>query len=48
VLAAGPALTGADFAWTKAYWLSLAGLTAKSAITAAVSYVARKVLPPKA
>lgn len=48
VLAVGPALAGADFAWSKAYWLTLAGLAAKSAITAVVSFVARRVLPPPA
>ncbi|WP_427422650.1 hypothetical protein [Lysinibacillus fusiformis] len=48
VLAVGPAIAGADFAWTKAYWLTVAGLAAKSAVTAVVSYFARKLLPPAA
>ncbi len=47
-LAALPALAGADFAWTGAYWASLGLLLAKTAITTAVSYVARKQLPPPA
>lgn len=45
-LAVGPALAGADFAWSRAYWLSVAGLAAKTAVTTAVSYVARRVAPP--
>lgn len=32
--------------WTKEYWIGLAGLLAKSAVTAIVSYFARKYLPP--
>jgi len=46
VLAIGPAVAGADFAWSKAYWLTLAGLAAKTAVQSAVSYVARKAVPP--
>ena len=45
-LAVGPALAGADFAWTRAYWLTIGGLAAKTAIQTVVSYAARKVLPP--
>ena len=48
VLVIGPALAGADFAWTRGYWLAVAGLAARSAITAVVAYVARQVLPPAA
>lgn len=46
VLAIGPALAGDDFAWSRAYWLTIAGLAGRSAITAGVSYVARRVVPP--
>jgi hypothetical protein len=46
VLAVGPALAGAHFAWTRGYWLAVAGLAARSGITAVVSYIARQVLPP--
>lgn len=45
-LAVGPALAGADFAWTAPYWLAVAGLAGRSAIMAAVAYVARRVVPP--
>ena len=46
VLAVGPSLLGGDFAFTRAYWLALAGLAAKSAVTAVVAYVMRRVIPP--
>jgi hypothetical protein len=46
VLTVGPALAGSDFAWSRAYWLTLAGLAGKTAITSAVSYVARRVKAP--
>jgi len=46
VLAAGPALLGAQFAWTREYWLTVAGLAGKSAVTAVVSYAARRLIPP--
>ena len=46
VLTIGPALAGSDFAWSREYWLTLAGLAAKSVVLSAVSYVARKVVPP--
>lgn len=46
VLAVGPAIAGADFAWTKAYWLTLLGLAGKTAIQSVVSYVARRAVPP--
>ncbi len=45
-LAVAPALSGTDFAWSKAYWLTVAGLAGKTAILSAVSYVSRKVKPP--
>lgn len=45
-LAVGPALAGADFAWSRAYWLTVAGLAGKTAILSAVSYVARRVKAP--
>jgi len=45
-LALVPALSGSDFAWSRGYWLAVAGLAAKTAILTAVSYVARKVSPP--
>jgi hypothetical protein len=48
VLAVGPALVGEHFAWTRAYWAAVAGLAAKTAVQTAVSYVARKVVPPPA
>lgn len=38
--------TVGDAAWTREYWLGLAGLLAKSAVTAVVSYFARRYLPP--
>lgn len=34
--------------WTQAYWVALGLAVAKSAVTAAVSYVARKLVPPAA
>jgi len=46
LLAAGPIVIGSDFAWTRAYWLTLAGLAGKTAIQTAVSYGMRKMLPP--
>lgn len=33
--------------WTHAYWLTLALAIGKSAVTAIVSYVARKLVPPE-
>lgn len=45
-LAVLPALSGADFAWSRAYWLTVAGLAGKTAVTSAVSYVARRVKAP--
>lgn len=32
--------------WTQAYWLALGLAVAKSGVTAIVSYVARKLVPP--
>ena len=46
VLVVGPALTASDFAWSKAYWLTVGGLLAKTVLTSVVSYVGRKVAPP--
>lgn len=46
VLAVGPAVAGADFAWTRGYWTTLGLLAAKTAVQSVVSYVARKVVPP--
>jgi len=45
-LAVVPMLAGSDFAWSRAYWLAVAGLAGKTAVLSAVSYVARKVAPP--
>lgn len=42
-LAAGIA---GGISWTEAYWVALALAVAKSAITAIVSYFARKLVPP--
>jgi hypothetical protein len=44
VLAVTPLL--ADIHWDKGYWLAVAALAARSAVTAAVSWVARRVVPP--
>ena len=46
VLAVGPALAGADFAWSADYWTAIGLLTAKTVVLSAVSYVSRKVVPP--
>lgn len=46
LLAVGPALVGADFAWSGAYWSALGLLAAKTAIQTAVSFAARKLIPP--
>jgi uncharacterized membrane protein YcjF (UPF0283 family) len=35
-----------DVHWDKSYWLAVGALAARSAVTAVVSWVARKVLPP--
>ena len=48
VLAVGPSLSGADFAFTKVYWAAIGVLVAKTAVQAAVSYVARRTMPPPA
>jgi hypothetical protein len=45
-MAVGPALAGADFAWTKQYWTAVGLLTAKTIVLSVVSYVSRKVAPP--
>jgi hypothetical protein len=39
VLAVGPALLGADFAWTRAYWVSIGLLAAKTAVQTGIAYV---------
>lgn len=46
VLAVGPTLAGAEFAWTREYWTAVGLLAAKTVVTSAVSYVSRKVAPP--
>jgi len=46
VVGAGTAIAGETIAWTAPFWLGVAGLTVRSAATAAVSYFARRVLPP--
>lgn len=46
ILAVTPLL--ADIKFEKGYWVAIALLAARSAITAAVSWVARKVVPPAA
>lgn len=46
VLAVGPELVGADFAWTRGYWTAVGLLAAKTVVHTVVSYVARKVVPP--
>lgn len=35
-----------DIQWTQAYWIGVASLAAKTAITTGVSYAARKLVPP--
>lgn len=47
IITVGPELIGERFAFTADYWQTLAVLAAKTVITAAVSYVARKYLPPR-
>lgn len=44
VLAVTPLL--ADVQWSKGYWVAVGLLAARSAVTAVVAWVARKVLPP--
>lgn len=36
-----------DVHWTRAWWAALGLLVAKTAVQAAVSYAARRLLPPK-
>jgi Na+/melibiose symporter-like transporter len=43
--AAAVAIAG-GIEWTQAYWVALALAVAKSAVTAIVSYFARKLIPP--
>jgi uncharacterized membrane protein YuzA (DUF378 family) len=45
-LALIPALAGADFAWTRTYWILVGSLAAKTALQTAISYVARRAIPP--
>lgn len=45
VLTALTASTG-EIRWTRAYWLALAGLLARSAVVALVAAVSRRVYPP--
>ena len=40
------ALADPDFAWTRLYWAGVGLAIAKSALTAAASYIARSVMPP--
>jgi hypothetical protein len=45
--AAAVAATGlADVHWTRAWWVALGLLVVKTALQAAVSYAARKLVPP--
>jgi len=40
-------LLSAEVQWTREYWYGVAALVGKTALAAAVSYVARKVVPPQ-
>ncbi len=44
VLAITPLLSGVE--WSKGYWIAVGLLAARSAVTALVSWVARRVVPP--
>lgn len=44
VLAVTPLLAGIE--WKQSYWIAVGLLAARSAVTALVSWVARKVVPP--
>lgn len=44
VLAITPLLGGVE--WSKGYWIAVGLLAARSAVTALVSWVARRVVPP--
>lgn len=46
VLTALTALTSGEVRWTRAYWIALAGLVARSAVVALVAAVSRRVYPP--
>jgi hypothetical protein len=35
-----------DIQWSKGYWLLVAGLAGRSVVTALVSWLARKLIPP--
>jgi hypothetical protein len=48
VLAVGPALMQTDGLTTRAYWSTMGALVLKTVVTAVVSYIARKVIPPPA
>jgi len=47
VITLGPLLVGSDFAFSRDYGLTLGLLAAKTVVTAVVSYVTRKLLPPQ-
>jgi uncharacterized membrane protein YcjF (UPF0283 family) len=44
ILAVTPLL--ANIEWKKSYWIAVGLLAARSVVTAAVSWVARRVIPP--
>lgn len=44
VLALTPLLSGIE--WKRSYWIAVGLLAARSAVTALVSWVARRVIPP--
>lgn len=46
VLAAVLVVALGDVEWTQTYWIGVASLVGKTVITAVVSYVARKTVPP--
>lgn len=46
ILVVGPSLLGADFAWSRTYWLSLAGLAVKTVLQTGLAYVMRRLAPP--
>ncbi|MDG4784367.1 hypothetical protein O7626_41135 [Micromonospora sp. WMMD1102] len=46
VLAAVLVVALGDIQWTETYWIGVASLVGKTVITAVVSYVARKTVPP--
>jgi hypothetical protein len=46
VAAVGPALSGSNFAWSRTYWATVGTLAASTAVTAAGSYLMRRLVPP--